>query len=36
VIQVPSLDQQTSEALGDLHNAGIGRWWPIIKAANIR
>ena len=29
-------DQQTPEALGALHRAEIARWWPIIKAANIK
>ncbi len=29
-------EQQTAEALGAHHKAEIGKWWPIIKAANIR
>ena len=29
-------DQQTPEAVGALHKAEIAKWWPIIKAANIR
>jgi tripartite-type tricarboxylate transporter receptor subunit TctC len=29
-------DQQTPEALRALQKAEIGKWWPIIKAANIK
>src|SRR5262245_43849759 len=29
-------DQQTPQALFDFHKAEIEKWWPIIKAANIR
>jgi tripartite-type tricarboxylate transporter receptor subunit TctC len=29
-------DQQTPEALRALHSADIEKWWPIIKAANIK
>jgi len=29
-------EQQTPEALGALQRAEIERWWPIIKAANIK
>jgi tripartite-type tricarboxylate transporter receptor subunit TctC len=35
-IQIAPLDQQTPEALHDLQKTEAARWWPIIKAANIR
>jgi tripartite-type tricarboxylate transporter receptor subunit TctC len=34
--QVVPRDQQTPNALGALHKAEIDKWWPIIKAANIK
>jgi tripartite-type tricarboxylate transporter receptor subunit TctC len=29
-------EQQTAEALGALQKAEIEKWWPIIKAANVK
>jgi hypothetical protein len=29
-------EQQTPSALGAYHQAEIKKWWPIIKAANIK
>jgi hypothetical protein len=34
--EIFSLDRQTPEALGAFQRAEIEKWWPIIKAANIR
>jgi tripartite-type tricarboxylate transporter receptor subunit TctC len=33
---VPPPEQQTPEALGAFQKAEIEKWWPIIKAANIK
>jgi tripartite-type tricarboxylate transporter receptor subunit TctC len=33
---IPPREQQTPEALAALHKAEIEKWWPIIKAANIK
>lgn len=35
-LEVPPRDRQTPEALGAHHKAEIAKWWPIIKAANIK
>ena len=34
--EIPPRDQQTPEALRAHHKAEIEKWWPIIKAANIK
>jgi len=35
-LDIPPREQQTPEALGKFHKAEIEKWWPIIKAANIK
>jgi tripartite-type tricarboxylate transporter receptor subunit TctC len=35
-LDIPSRDQQTPEALAAYQKAEIDKWWPVIKAANIR
>jgi len=34
--EIPAREQQTPEALAAHHKAEIEKWWPIIKAADIR
>jgi tripartite-type tricarboxylate transporter receptor subunit TctC len=34
--ELPPRDQQTPEALRAYHKAEIDKWWPIIRAANIK
>jgi tripartite-type tricarboxylate transporter receptor subunit TctC len=34
--EIPPREQQTSDGLAALQRAEIERWWPIIKAANIK
>jgi tripartite-type tricarboxylate transporter receptor subunit TctC len=34
--EIPPNEQQTPEALGVFHKAEIEKWWPIIKASNIK
>ena len=33
---IPLPAEQTPEALGALHRAEIDKWWPIVRAANIK
>jgi tripartite-type tricarboxylate transporter receptor subunit TctC len=35
-LQMPAADQLTPEALGTWQKAEIAKWWPIIKAANVK
>jgi tripartite-type tricarboxylate transporter receptor subunit TctC len=34
--EIPGSDQQTPESLAAFHKAETDKWWPIIKAANIK
>jgi hypothetical protein len=35
-LDITPRDQQTPQALATLQHAEIEKWWPIIKAANIK
>jgi tripartite-type tricarboxylate transporter receptor subunit TctC len=35
-LQMPPKDQLTPEALGAWQKAEIAKWWPIIKAADVK
>jgi len=35
-LEIPEHEQLTPEALGAWHKAEAAKWWPIIKAANIK
>jgi tripartite-type tricarboxylate transporter receptor subunit TctC len=34
--EIPPRNEQTPEGLGAFHKAEVEKWWPIIKAANIK
>jgi tripartite-type tricarboxylate transporter receptor subunit TctC len=34
--EIPPREQQSAEALAAHHKAEIEKWWPLIKAANIK
>jgi tripartite-type tricarboxylate transporter receptor subunit TctC len=34
--EIPTRDQQSPPALGAYHKAEIEKWWPVVKAANIK
>ena len=35
-LDLPAPDMRTPEALGALQKAEIAKWWPIVKAANVK
>jgi tripartite-type tricarboxylate transporter receptor subunit TctC len=35
-VEPPPAERQTPEAFGAFHKAELERWWPFIKAANIK
>ena len=35
-LEIPPSEQQGAEALAALQKAEVEKWWPIIKAANIK
>jgi tripartite-type tricarboxylate transporter receptor subunit TctC len=35
-LQMPAKDQLTPEALGDWQKAEIAKWWPMLRAANVK
>jgi tripartite-type tricarboxylate transporter receptor subunit TctC len=35
-LDIPPREKQTPEALGAWHKAEAAKWWPIVKAANIK
>jgi len=35
-LDVASRAQQTPQGLGEFYKAEVDKWWPILKAANIK
>jgi tripartite-type tricarboxylate transporter receptor subunit TctC len=35
-LQMPPREKLSPEALGDWQKAEIAKWWPMIKAANVK
>jgi tripartite-type tricarboxylate transporter receptor subunit TctC len=35
-LDIASREQQTPEGFDAFHKAEIAKWWPVIKAANIK
>jgi hypothetical protein len=35
-VEIPPREQETPEALAALQKAEIEKWWPILKAANVK
>ena len=35
-LEMPAKDQLTPEALGDWQKSEVAKWWPMIKAANVK
>jgi hypothetical protein len=35
-VDIPPVDRQTPEALHALQKSEAAKWWPMIKAANVK
>lgn len=35
-LEIPPVDQQSPQALGALQQAEVKKWWPMMKAANVK
>jgi len=35
-LDMPAANMRTPDALGALQKAEIEKWWPIVKAANVK